>query len=66
MCLCFGTFLGAVLHVLLAARRKIVRRNLEIVKTALQLKDSGAPHGNVPKASTAADTLAPPVRAVEF
>lgn len=61
-CVCaLGRCLGVALHVVLAARRKIVRRNLEIVKTALQLKDSGAPHGNMPKASVAAEMLTPPV-----
>ena len=61
-CVCaLGRCLGVALHVVLAARRKIVRRNLQIVKTALQLKDSGAPHGNVPKASSAGEILTPPV-----
>lgn len=36
-CVCvFGRCLGGGLHYLLAARRKIVRRNLDIIQTALQ------------------------------
>jgi KDO2-lipid IV(A) lauroyltransferase len=62
-CVCgFGRCLGGVLHYLLASRRKVVRRNLEITKTALQStgrQDILGSHQSL--ASNAAEALAAPV-----
>lgn len=56
----FGRCFGGVLHYLLAARRKIVRRNLEVVKTALQSSDKGRQLGmQLPTFAHAVESLAP-------
>ena len=57
----FGRCLGGALHCLLSARRKIVRRNLEIVKSALQASDQGAMLINVPLSNSDPEVLAAPV-----
>lgn len=62
-CVCaFGRCLGGGLHYLLAARRKIVRRNLEIVKAALKSSGKEGTFGpHQPLATDASAALAAPV-----